>query len=392
MKQGKEKRRMKQGTLGTLIAVTIMCGTVVAACGPVERPPIKIGVEGPMTGEWAYEGEGFRRAVLLLADEINEEGGLLDGRTVEVVVGDDRGDPEEARRVARRLIEEGVVAVVGAYNSDATEASSEVYDAAGVLQITPSSTAIRLTEKGYTRFFRTCFCDDSQGEFAAELMIRTLGKQRVALVHDNTVYAKGLAEWAQRYTEELNGEVVLFTAITPGQRDFTTLLEQLEASAAEVLYFTGYYPEGGLLVKQMKETGLTDIQFIGGDAVNNPEFVAIAGIEAASGTLVTSAALIEDLRYPETTQFVAGYEEAYGERPMSAWTLAAADGFRLIQHAIAETSSTDPAVLAEFLRTLEGFPGITGPIVGYDEKGDRQGIGIVAYIVNEEGNLVLYQP
>jgi branched-chain amino acid transport system substrate-binding protein len=383
---------MKRGTPGALIAVTIMCGTVVAACGPVEKPPIKIGVEGPMTGEWVYEGEGFRRAVLLLADEINEEGGLLDGRTVEVVVGDDRGDPEEARRVASRLIEEGVVAVVGAYNSDATEASSEVYDAAGVLQITPSSTAIRLTEKGYTRFFRTCFCDDSQGEFAAELMIRTLGKQHIALVHDNTVYAKGLAEWAQRYAEELNGEVVLFTAITPGQRDFTTLLEQLEASAAEVLYFTGYYPEGGLLVKQMKETGLTDIQFIGGDAVNNPEFVAIAGIEAASGALVTSAALIEDLRYPETTQFVAGYEEAYGERPMSAWTLAAADGFRLITHAIAETSSTDPTVLAEFLRTLEDFPGITGPIVGYDEKGDRQGIGIVAYIVNEEGNLVLYQP
>jgi len=382
---------MKQGTHGILLAVAIICGTVVTACGPVEKPPIKIGVEGPMTGEWAYEGEGFRRAVLLLADQVNEAGGLLDGRPVEVIVGDDRGDPEEARRVAQRLIEEDVVAVVGAYNSDASEAASEVYDAAGVLQITPSSTAIRLTEKGYTRFFRTCFCDDSQGEFAAELMIRTLGKQRIALVHDNTVYAKGLAEWAQRYAEELDGEVVLFTAITPGQRDFTALLEQLEASTAEVLYFTGYYPEGGLLVKQMKETGLTDIQFIGGDAVNNPEFVAIAGTEAASGALVTSAALIEDLRYPETTQFVAGYEEAYGERPMSAWTLAAADGFRLIQHAIAETSSTDPTVLAEFLRTLEDFPGITGPIVGYDEKGDRQGIGIVAYIVNEEGNLVLYQ-
>jgi branched-chain amino acid transport system substrate-binding protein len=383
---------MKQGTHGILLAVAIICGTVVTACGPVEKPPIKIGVEGPMTGEWAYEGEGFRRAVLLLADQVNEAGGLLDGRPVEVVVGDDRGDPEEARRVAQRLIEEDVVAVVGAYNSDASEAASEVYDAAGVLQITPSSTAIRLTEKGYTRFFRTCFCDDSQGEFAAELMIRTLGKQRIALVHDNTVYAKGLAEWAQRYAEELDGEVVLFTAITPGQRDFTALLEQLEASTAEVLYFTGYYPEGGLLVKQMKETGLTDIQFIGGDAVNNPEFVAIAGTEAASGALVTSAALIEDLRYPETTQFVAGYEEAYGERPMSAWTLAAADGFRLVKHAIAETSSTDPTVLAEFLRTLEDFPGITGPIVGYDEKGDRQGIGIVAYIVNEEGNLVLYQP
>ena len=355
-----------------------------------------------MTGEWSYEGEGFRRAVLLLADQVNEEGGMLDRRPVEIVVGDDRGDPEEDQRVARRMVDDAVIGVVGAYNSDATEASAEVYDAAGVLQITPSSTAIRLTEKGYERFFRTCFRDDSQGQFAAGLMVSALGKQRIALVHDDTVYAKGLAEWTQRYVEESQATtaaaasslatVVLFTAITPGQRDFTALLEQIEASGAEVLYFTGYYPEGGLLIKQMKESGLTDVQFIGGDAVNNPEFVTIAGIEAASGALVTSAALIEDLHYPETEQFVTAYEETYGERPMSAWTLAAADAFRLIEHAVKETASTDPAVLADFLHAVKDFPGITGPIAGYDEKGDRQGIGIVAYIVNEEGDLVLYQP
>jgi branched-chain amino acid transport system substrate-binding protein len=383
---------MRRGTLLALLALMTAGGIVVTACGQPEKPPIKIGVEGPMTGEWAYEGEGFRRAVYLLADQVNEEGGLLDGRPVEIVVGDDRGDPEEARRVARRMVDAGVVAVVGAYNSDATEVSSEVYDAAGTLQITPSSTAIRLTEKGYARFFRTCFRDDSQGEFAAGLMINALGRQRIALVHDNTVYAKGLAERTQYYAEELGGEVVLFTAITPGQRDFTTLLGQLEASAAEALYFTGYYPEGGLLVRQMRQVGLTDIRFIGGDAVNNPEFIATAGIEAARGALVTSAALIEDLRYAETEQFVVGYEEAYGEQPMSAWTLAAADAFRLITYAIEQTGSTDSGALAEFLRTLKDFPGITGPIAGYDEKGDRQGIGIVAYIVDEEGDLVLYQP
>lgn len=389
---------MKRGIFWILLAVMIVCCTVATGCRPAEKPPIKIGLEGPMTGEWAAEGEGFRRAVLLLADKINEQGGLLDGRPVEIEVGDDRGDPEEARRVAGRLVEEGVVAIVGAYNSDATEAASEVYDDAGILQVTPSSTAIRLTEQGYTRFFRTCFRDDNQGKFAASLMINTLGKQRIALVHDDTVYAKGLAEGTQRYVEELSentgaeAAVVLFTAITPGQRDFTALLEQLEANAADVLYFTGYYPEGGLLVKQMKETGLTETQFIGGDAVNNPEFIITAGVEAATGALVTSAALIEDLDYPETEQFVADYEETYGERPMSAWTLAAADAFRLIEHAIVETGSTDPAALAEFLRAVEDFPGITGPIVGYDQKGDRQGLGIVAYVVNQEGEFVLHQP
>jgi len=389
---------MRRGTIRALLTIVTICGAVATACRSAEKPPIKVGLEGPMTGEWAAEGEGFRRAVLLLADKVNEEGGLLDGQPVEIIVGDDRGDPEEAQRVAKRLVEEGVVAIVGAYNSDATEAASSVYDEAGILQITPSSTAIRLTEKGYTHFFRTCFRDDNQGKFAASLMVNTLGKQRIALVHDETVYAEGLAEGTQRYVEELTentgaeAAVVLFTAITPGQRDFTALLEQLEANAADVLYFTGYYPEGGLLVKQMKESGLTEIQFIGGDAVNNPEFVTTAGVEAATGALVTSAALIEDLDYQETEQFVADYEETYGERPMSAWTLAAADAFRLIEHAIAETASTDPAALAEFLHTVEDFPGITGPIVGYDQKGDREGLGIVAYAVNQEGKLVLYEP
>ena len=148
---------MKRKTFLALLAAMAVCGVAVTACGPVEQPPIKIGVEGPMTGEWSYEGEGFRRAVLLLADQVNEEGGMLDGRPVEIVVGDDRGDPEEAQRVARRMVDDAVIGIVGAYNSDATEASAEVYDAAGVLQITPSSTAIRLTEKGYERFFRTCF-------------------------------------------------------------------------------------------------------------------------------------------------------------------------------------------------------------------------------------------
>lgn len=383
---------MKRGALLALLSVMAVCSVVVTGCGPAEKPLIKVGVQGPMTGEWAYEGEGFRRAVLLLADQVNAAGGLLDGRQLEVVVGDDRGDPEEARRVARRMVEEGVVAVVGAYNSDATEMASEVYDAAGILQITPSSTAIRLTEKGYGRFLRTCFRDDSQGEFAAGLMVRTLGKRRIALVHDDTIYARGLAEWTQKYVQELGGEVVLFTAITPGQRDFSPLLERLEATAAQVLYFTGYYPEGGLLVKQMDEAGLGDVQFIGGDAVNNPEFIATAGVEAARGALVTSAPLIEDLRYPETEQFVVDYTQIYGEPPGSAWTLAAADAFRLIVHAIEETSSTDPAALAEFLHTLEGFPGITGPIAGYDEKGDRLGIGIVAYMVNDEASFVRYRP
>ena len=384
---------MKRQLLGALLITLTVGSLLLVACQPTEQPPIKIGVQGPMTGDWTYEGEGFRRAVQLLADQINEQGGLLDGRQVEIIVGDDRGDRDEARRVAEHLAAAGVVAVVGSYNSDATEASAAVYDAAGIVQITPSSTAIRLTEKGYSRFFRICSRNDFQAQLAAELMINTLGKERVALIHDGSLYAQGLAEAAQHVVEELGGETVLFTAITPGQRDFTPLLEELREHDVEAIYFTGYWMEGALLARQMYEAGLRKIQLIGGDAMDNPEFVQYAGTEAAAGALVTTEMLARDMHYPATEKFIADYEQAYGEFPESNRTLGAADAFRLIANAIEQTDSADPALLAKYLHDdLHDFPGITGTIAGYDENGDRLGATYVAYIVDESGNFVLYQP
>jgi branched-chain amino acid transport system substrate-binding protein len=117
-----------------------------------EAGTLKIGLEGPMTGDYAYEGQGFEKAVRLLADQTNAAGGLL-GRQIELVVEDDAGDPTQAALVAQRLVDAKVVAVIGAYNSTATEPASAIYNEAGILHITPSSTATRLTEKGYQRFF-----------------------------------------------------------------------------------------------------------------------------------------------------------------------------------------------------------------------------------------------
>ncbi len=379
-----------------LVVAVVLCNLMIPACGSTEKEPVKIGVQGPMTGQWAYEGEGFRRAVQLLVDQVNETGGLLDGRSVEIVVEDDRGDPDEARRAAERLVEQNVIAAIGGYNSDATEAAAEIYDQAGLLQITPSSTATRLTEKGYERFFRVCFLDDRQGLFAANFIVNTLGYDRVALVHDRSTYAEGLADWTRRYLQEEGAEVVFYEAISPGQRDFNPLLDQLEGEGAgsssarvDALYFTGYYPEGGLLVKQLKERGL-NVQFIAGNATNNPEFVEIAGEQAAAGSIITTEPLPQDMSSEKAQQFIADYQEQYGEPPTSVWTLMAADAFLVIAEAIEGTGSTQSGDLAEYIHGMEDLEGITGTIEGFDETGDRLGTVHVAYQVDQEGNFVRY--
>ncbi len=365
-----------------------MAVAVAAAAAWAGPAPIRIGVQGPISGQWAYEGEGFVRAITLLADQINAQGGLLGGRRIELAIGDDQGDAAQAAVVAQRLVTQGVVAVVGSYASSQTEPASAIYNDFGIVHITPSSTATRLSQKGYKRFFRTAFLDDRQGLFAAEFITKTLYRDRVALIHDNTTYAAGLADWTRRYLQERGATVVFYDAITPGERDFTATLTRVKAANPEVIYFTGYFPEGGLLVKQAKSLGIVSI-FMAGNAVNNPEYVKIAGVSAAKGSIITSEPLPGDLPYPEARQFIEDYRKRWGEAPGSIWTLMAADAFRVIVEAITRTGSTDPARIAEYLHTqLKDFPGVTGPILGFDEKGDRLGTIHKAYIVNDRGEFV----
>ncbi len=379
------------------LVLLVVMATGIAGCGasktekPEEKKPaapetIKIGVQGPISGQWAFEGEGFVRVVTLLVDQINAKGGVI-GKKIQLIQGDDKSDPKESALVAQKMVAEKVVAVIGSYASSLTEPASAIYDEAGILHVTPSSTATKLTTKGYKRFFRTCFLDDRQALFAAEYMA-SKGYKNAAIIHDNTSFAKGLAEWTQKYGEEKGIKVVFFDAVTPGEKDFTPTLTKVKAAKPDVIYYTGYFPEGGLIVKQAKDLKIP-AALMGGNAANNPELVKIAGLKAAEGFVATTEPLPDDLPYPEAKQLIADYKAKYGTA-LSTWAPFAADAFRIIVDAITKTNSTDPAKLAEYLHTkIKNFPGVTGPIIGFDEKGDRLGTVHKAYAVNAKGDFVL---
>ena len=353
-----------------------------------ETGTIKLGLEGPMTGDYAYEGQGFEKAVQLLVDQTNEAGGFL-GQQIELVIEDDAGDPTQAALVAQRLVDAEVVAVIGAYNSTATEPASEIYNEAGLLHVTPSSTATRLTEKGFKRFFRVCFLDDRQGLFAATFANEVLGVQNFGILHDNSTYAQGLAEHTKRYAEEMGINVSFYDAINPDDQDFSPILTNIGAAGLDAIYFSGYHAQGGLLLKQTGELGL-DLNWMMGNASNNPELIQIAGLENAVGTYITTEPLPKDVDYPEAQQFVADFQEAYDMMPDSVWWMMAAEAFNVIRYAIEQTESTDSEVLANFLHNeAKDLNGITGPILGWDEKGDRLGTIHLAYIIDESGALVV---
>ncbi|HEX6989014.1 MAG TPA: branched-chain amino acid ABC transporter substrate-binding protein [Bacillota bacterium] len=388
------------GIRGGLALVMAAALLVLAACGGGQGDdgsagssgsggsgePIVIGVIGPMTGDYAAEGQGFQKAIDLVVADLNAHGGVL-GRQVDVEYADSAGQPNQSTLAAQELVSKGVVAVVGSYSSTETEAAMEIFHEEGILQISPSSTATHLTEKGYENFFRTAFLDSAQGMFAARMLVQDLGAQRVAIIHDNSTYALGLAEWTRQFVEDEGGEVVFFDALNPQETDYSALLTAMQQANPDALYFTGYFSQAGLLIRQAREQGI-DIPIAGGNATNNDEVINTAG-EHAEGFITTTEPLPPDLPYPAAQEFVEAYRAEYNEDPVSIWTAMAADAFNVIIEAIRQTESTDSADLIAYLRDeMDGYQGITGPIT-FDEKGDREGTIYAAYRI-ENGEFVLF--
>lgn len=346
---------------------------------------IRIGLMCPLTGSWASEGQDMRDIVQLMADEVNAAGGI-NGQKVNILVEDDGGDPRTAVSAANRLATRDITAVIGTYGSSITEAAQNIYDDYGIIQIANGATSIRLTQKGLKYFFRTSPRDDEQGRVAAET-IASLGFNNVAILHDSTSYARGLADETRGLLEADNREIVFFGALTPGERDYSTILSRLRNAGPEVVFFTGYYPEAGLLLRQKSEMNW-DVPFLGGDATNNPDLVSISGAAAAEGFYFLSPPVPQDLDTPQARDFLNSFNERHGSNPGSIWAVLAGDAFLVISEAIRTTGSLDRDELAAFMHQDLKIEGLTGAIA-FDQQGDRVGELYRLYRVDGQGNFVM---
>ncbi len=365
-------------TLVLLALSVFLSGTALAA-------EVKIGLMCPLTGKWASEGQDMKNIVTLLADAVNKAGGV-GGNTISLVVEDDAGDPRTAALAAQKLASAGVVAIIGTYGSAVTEAGQNIVDEAGLVQVATGSTSVRLTEKGLQRFFRTCPRDDAQG-LAASRVIVDGGYKAVALLHDNSSYSKGLAKETRDALKKAGVKVVFFEALTPGERDYTAILTKLKSAAPDLIFFTGYYPETGMLLRQKAEMGW-DVPMMGGDAANHQDLVKIAGKDAARGYFFISPPLPQDLDTPQAREFLDAYKGTYKTLPVSVWAVLAGDAFKVITAALAEGKTT-PEAMTQYLKTgLKEYPGLSGPL-GFDAKGDRVGDFYRTYTVNADGVFVL---
>jgi branched-chain amino acid transport system substrate-binding protein len=279
--------------------ITLAIVVVAAALGGPAQGDVLIGIAAPMTGATnAWFGEQVEHGAALAVADLNAAGGVL-GHRVRLITVDDFCDPEQAVAAAKKLVSEGVF-VVGHFCSHSSIPASAIYEAAGVLMMSPGSSNPRLTELGRANVFRFLHRDDALGVVAAKYIADRWPDKKIAILHDNTVFGKGVADLTKEQLNRLGLTEVIYKAYVPGKKDYAAEIDELQTADIGVVFVGGYIAEMALMARAAGDRGYP-LQLVTGMSLATEEFGLIAG-PAAEGALFLDVA--EARRRPEAAAVV----------------------------------------------------------------------------------------
>jgi branched-chain amino acid transport system substrate-binding protein len=345
---------------------------------------IKIATQTPLSGNSATLGEAIKLGAQMALEENKEKFKKL-GFNLELLPMDDQGDPKKGVANAQQLgADQSVIGVVGHLNSGVAIPSSVTYEKYGLVMVSPANTAVEVTDRGLKTVNRICARDDFQGPAAAQYAVNDLKAKNIFVIQDKTAYGQGLADAFKSAAEKLGAKIVGYEGITIGEKDFNGVLNQVTAKKPDLIYFGGLYAEGGILVKQAREKGLT-IPIMGGDGLDSSTMVQIAG-DAIKNTLYTSVAA-DVSKTPEGKKWAEAYEKKFGKKPES-YSFYGYDSMGVIlkglEDAIKKNGGKKPTreQVRDAVRAIQDYQGIATK-VAFDEKGDNKYAKV--YIFKFEG-------
>lgn len=251
--------RMQAIIIAVIVIIAVVAGVVyhlyTTSMPPVERPPIKIGLVGELTGPWAYSGTGQLEGLKFAVEKINREGGVL-GRTIELIVTDSKSDVSEAITLFKRLVEvEKVSAVIGGISSSVGIALTEEAEKARVPLILSWAASEKTHKKDYKYTFRgivQCVPPVMRG---VTEYIKSKGYRRVGMLIADYAFGRSVEAVLKDYLKALPGVEVHVEAAPVGETDFTSYIRKLQAFGPEII-INAHPPGGASAIKQMVEMGM----------------------------------------------------------------------------------------------------------------------------------------
>jgi len=338
----------------------------------------RVGLEAPLSGEQSVLGEGMLKGAELAATQLNAKNGIL-GKQVEVVPIDDAADPATGVKAAKSAIAAGLDGIVGPYNSGVGVETLPLYIKAGLVPV-------RLTSDQSTNGlgFTLQPMTYQIAPVASKALTGWLHARSVAIAYDPTQnYTVSVSGALKESLEQAGVTVTAYEKVQPGKRSYTDVVEKLAASEPDVIYAAVYFPEGGLIAKEMQQQKVK-AQCVADYASYDTGFVETAGVAAAQSCPVVGVPAPQDFAGAATK--VGEYEDEFGDEP-GTWSPYTYDSLNFLADGIEGVGGTASGKLNEALDDVEGWRGWTGSVTIDPGNGNRQPATVVIVDTDKKGQL-----
>jgi branched-chain amino acid transport system substrate-binding protein len=330
---------------------------------------VKIGHVGPISGPSAHLGKDNENGARMAIDELNAKGFTLNGQkvTLQLVSEDDGADPKQGTAVAQKLVDAKVNGVIGHLNSGTTVPASRIYNDAGIVQISPSTTAPVYTRQRFPGAFRVVASDAKLGSTMSKYAIDTLHVKNVAIIDDRTTYGQGVADEFAKGLKKPGIKVVgrEFTSATA--TDYTAILTSIRAKKPDLIFFGGMDSVAGPMLKQIKALGINTV-FMGGDGICTEALGRLAGDAVGeSRVYCAEAGGVKGPQEKAMEDFRARYKKKFN-MDVQLYAPYVYDSVMVMTTAMQNAKSADPAKYLPVLKNIK-YDGVTGTIQ-FDANGD----------------------
>ncbi len=339
---------------------------------------VRIGHAAAVTGPVAYFGKDTENGARMAIEALNAKGVSIGGKKVrfELVAEDDAGEPKQATAVAQKLVDAKINGMVGHETSGTTIPASKIYHAAGIPQISPSSTSPMYTRQGFNTTFRVVANDVQLGQALGRYATGTMKAKRVAVVDDRTAYGQGLVTEFARSLQSQGGSVVAKEFTHDKATDFSAIITRIRATKPDLVFFGGMSATAGPMLRQMKQLGM-NVRMMGGDGLCSDEIHKLSGGTMADGQVVCAeAGGVQGEARAAMDKFRADYKKRFGI-DVQINAPYAYDAVMTMAEAMVKAGSSQPARYLPVLSKIQ-HRGVTGPIA-FDARGDVKDGTITLY-------------
>jgi branched-chain amino acid transport system substrate-binding protein len=353
-KKGVTRRQFMKSTAVAGVAAaagTIGFPNVLRGADPKE---ILIGHIHPLSGALGFDGQELKKGMMLAVKEINDAGGIksLEGAKLKLLDADSEGKPELAVSAVERFSREGVVAVMGAYQSAVTLVATQQAEKLQVPFVVTVAVADEVTARGFKYTFRV---QPSAEQMASQTVkyISEIAKatnqtvKTIAYLHDDTAFGTSLAGHVKKYATNYGMEVIIDVPYSPRAADVSTEVGKIKAAGADVVMDTGYFGDGVRVLKTMRDVKLKSKGIIGcgNGAFSHPKFVE--ELRALTEN-VMDGNYCANPRSPLTKKAFENYKAAYGTQ-MGPSTVFSYQPVYVLADALERAKSTKPDAVREAL-------------------------------------------